>query len=69
MSCALKNGGSIVVYALQSGEFPVFSRSISYEVAQLLVNLLDLCARRVAYSIDEPESVQTETTVDEVSGR
>ena len=32
-------------------------RSISYEVSQLLVNLLDLCARRVAYPIDEPESV------------
>src|SRR6476660_8375696 len=40
-------------------------RSISYEVAQLLVNLLYLCARRVAYPIDEPESVQTETTIDE----
>src|ERR1700720_57184 len=44
-------------------------RSISYEVAQLLVNLLDLCARRVAYPIDEPESVEAETTVDELSGR
>src|SRR6478736_4418439 len=44
-------------------------RSISYEVAQLLVNLLDLRARRVAYPIDEPESVQTETTIDEVHGR
>src|SRR4029077_8430278 len=44
-------------------------RSISYEVAQLLVNLLDLCARRVAYPIDEPESVEAETTVDEVVGR
>jgi len=43
-------------------------RSISYEVAQLLVNLLDLCARRVAYPIDEPESVKTETTIYEVSG-
>src|ERR1700676_4648240 len=43
--------------------------SISHEVVQLLVNLLDLCARRVAYPIDEPESVQTETTIDEVSGR
>jgi hypothetical protein len=27
-------------------------RSISYEVSELLVNLLDLCARRVAYPID-----------------
>jgi hypothetical protein len=44
-------------------------RSISYEVAQLLVNLLALCAGRVAYPIDEPESVQAKTTVDEVSGR
>src|SRR5882724_833424 len=44
-------------------------RSISYEVAQLLVNLLDLCARRVAYPIDEPESVEAKTTVDEVFGR
>jgi hypothetical protein len=32
-------------------------RSVSYEVAELLVNLLDLCAGRVAYPIDEPESV------------
>jgi hypothetical protein len=32
-------------------------RSVSYEVAELLVNLLDLCAGRVAYSIDKPESV------------
>ena len=38
-------------------------RSISYEVAQLLVNLLDFCAWRVAYPIDEPESVQAKTTV------
>src|SRR6266853_3573899 len=44
-------------------------RSISYEVAQLLVNLLDLCARRVAYPIDEPESMQAKTTVDKVFGR
>src|SRR6266702_5769000 len=35
-------------------------RSISYEVAQLLVNLLDLRARRVAYPVDEPESVETQ---------
>src|SRR6202521_3212787 len=44
-------------------------RSISYEVSQLLVNLLDLCAGRVAYPIDEPESVKAKTTVDEVFGR
>src|SRR5439155_22787735 len=44
-------------------------RSISYEVSQLLVNLIDLCAGRVAYPIDEPESVEAKTTVDEVSGR
>src|SRR6266849_377126 len=44
-------------------------RSISYEVSQLLVNLLDLYAGRVAYPIDEPESVEAKTTVDEVSGR
>src|ERR1700752_4529012 len=44
-------------------------RSISYEVSQLLVNLLDLCAWRVAYPIDEPESVEAKTTVDKVSGR
>src|ERR1700724_2150702 len=44
-------------------------RSISCEVSQLLVNLLDLCARRVAYPIDEPESVEAETTVDELCGR
>src|SRR5882724_611402 len=44
-------------------------RSISYQVSQLLVNLLDLCAGRVAYPIDEPESVEAKTTVDEVSGR
>src|SRR6266446_2267476 len=44
-------------------------RSTSYEVAQLLVNLLDLCAGRVAYPIDEPESVEAEITIDEVFGR
>src|SRR3979490_581348 len=44
-------------------------RSISYEVSQLLVNLLDLYAGRVAYPIDEPESVEAKPTVDEVSGR
>src|SRR5947209_1052416 len=44
-------------------------RSISDEVSQLLVNLLDLYAGRVAYPIDEPESVEAKTTVDEVSGR
>src|SRR6266436_1352026 len=44
-------------------------RSICYEVSQLLVDLLDLCAGRVAYPIDEPESVEAKTTVDEVSGR
>src|SRR6266851_4992101 len=44
-------------------------RSISYQVSQLLVNLLDLYAGRVAYPIDEPESVEAKTTVDEVSGR
>src|ERR1700745_2505101 len=44
-------------------------RSISYEGAQLLVNLLDLCSWRVAYPIDEPESVEAETTVDQVFGR
>src|SRR5438309_3925457 len=44
-------------------------RAISYEVAQLLVNLLDLCAGRVAYPIDEPESVEAKTTVDELSRR
>jgi hypothetical protein len=30
-------------------------RSIGYQVAQLLVNLLDLCAGRVAYPINEPD--------------
>src|SRR5207249_8709242 len=44
-------------------------RSISYEVSQLLVNLFDFCARRVAYPIDEPESVEAKTTVDELFGR
>src|SRR5271166_3867753 len=44
-------------------------RSISYEVSQLLVNLFDLSARRVAYPIDEPESVEAKTTVDELFGR
>src|SRR5258705_1417176 len=44
-------------------------RSSSYEVAQLLVNLLDFCAGCVAYPIDEPESVQAKTTVNKVFGR
>src|SRR6267154_4248183 len=44
-------------------------RSISYEGAQLLVNLLDLRAGRVAYPIDEPESVEAKTTIDKVFGR
>src|SRR6266576_2942415 len=44
-------------------------RSISYEVAQLLVNLLDLCPGRVAYPIHEPESVEAKITIDEVFGR
>src|SRR4029453_1307213 len=44
-------------------------RTISYEAAQLLVNLLDLCAGRVAYPIDEPKSVEAKTTVDEIFGR
>src|SRR5437016_14038003 len=44
-------------------------RFISSEVSQLLVNLLDLCARRVAYPIDEPESVEAKTTVDQLFGR
>src|SRR6266576_6263974 len=44
-------------------------RFISYEVAQLLVNLLDLCSGRVAYPIDEPESVEAKTTVDKLFGR
>src|SRR5213595_2448987 len=43
--------------------------SISYEVAQLLVNLLDLCPGRVAYPIHEPESVEAEITIDQVFGR
>ena len=44
-------------------------RSIGYQVAQLLVNLLDLCSGRVAYPIHEPESVEAQTTVDEVFGQ
>src|SRR6267378_2515626 len=44
-------------------------RPISYEVAQLLVNLLNLCSGRVAYPVDEPESVEAKTMEDEVSGR
>src|SRR4029077_20506095 len=44
-------------------------RSVSYEVSQLLVNFFDLCAGRVAYPVDKPESVKAKTTVDEVSGR
>src|SRR5690242_19672982 len=44
-------------------------QSISYEDSQLLVNLFDLCARRVAYPIDEPESMEAETTIDKVFGR
>lgn len=44
-------------------------RSIGYEVSELLVYLFDLCARRVAYPIDEPESVEAKTTVDELFGR
>src|SRR5882724_2451646 len=44
-------------------------RSISHEISQFLVNLLDLYAGRVAYPIDEPESVEAKTTVYEVSGR
>src|SRR6266404_5630742 len=44
-------------------------RSISYELAQLLVNLLDLCSGRVAYPVDEPESVEAKITIDYVSGR
>src|SRR6266404_9024900 len=44
-------------------------RSISYKVAQLLVNLLDLCSGCVAYPIDEPESVEAKTTIDQVFGR
>src|SRR4029077_6357855 len=39
-------------------------RSISYEVAQLLVNLFDLCAGSVPYPIDEPETAEAKTTVD-----
>src|SRR5437016_9414388 len=44
-------------------------RSISYEVSQLLINLLDLSAGRVPYPVDEPESVKAKTTVDELFGR
>src|SRR6059036_1490934 len=44
-------------------------RSISYQGAQFLVNLPDFCAGRVAYPIDEPESMQAKTTVDKVFGR
>src|ERR1700745_2109633 len=44
-------------------------RSISYEVSQLLVNLLDLRVRRVAYPIYEPESVVGNTRVYELFGR
>ena len=44
-------------------------RSISYQGAQFLVSLPDFCAGRVAYPIDEPESMQTKTTVDKVFGR
>jgi hypothetical protein len=43
-------------------------RSISYQGAQFLVSLPDFCAGRVAYPIDEPESMQTKTTVDKVFG-
>jgi hypothetical protein len=41
-------------------------RSVSYEVRQLLVSLLDLCAGRVAYPIDEPESVEAKTAEEEL---
>src|SRR6266481_5798034 len=44
-------------------------RSVSYQGTQFLVNLLDFCAGRVAYPIDEPESMQAKTTVDKVFGR
>src|SRR5271163_374182 len=43
--------------------------SISYQVAQLLVELLNLCAWCVAHPIAEPESVKAETKVDEVLRR
>src|SRR6185503_171004 len=36
--------------------------------AQLPVNFLDLCARCVAYPIDQPESMQTKAMVNEVFG-
>src|ERR1700752_4867552 len=44
-------------------------RSISYERAQLLVSLLDLCAGCVAYPVDKPESVEAKTTMDKVYRR
>src|SRR5712675_995674 len=44
-------------------------RSVSYQGAQFLVNLLDFCAGRFAYPIDDPESMQAKTTVDKVFGR
>src|SRR2546423_13740178 len=53
------------IYMLHCGG----ERSISYEVAQLLVNFLDLRSGRVAYPVDEPESVEAKTTVDQVLGR
>src|SRR5271168_1097497 len=43
--------------------------SISYQVAQLLVDLLNLCAGCVAHPITEPESVKAKTMEDEVLGR
>src|SRR5258707_1992529 len=44
-------------------------RSISYEVSQLLVNLFDVSPRRVANPINDPESVEAKTAIDEVFGR
>ena len=44
-------------------------RSISYQVAQLLVDLLNLCAGCVAHPIAEPKSVKAKTKEDEVLGR
>src|SRR5258708_32463131 len=44
-------------------------RSISYEVAQLLVNLLDLCPRGVGDPITEPKTMVAKATEDEVFGR
>src|SRR5713101_8366970 len=41
-------------------------RTISYKVAQRLVNLLDFRAGCVAYPIEDPESVQAKTTVHKV---